>query len=139
MRKLLPLLLAVLLTGCATTQSIPTSDRSKVYDSPRDSVITAVVNAVTEEGYSIETLDRETGMVMTGTKSNSTLAAAFVGNKDRSLQARVTSQSASRSRLLLTLVLESENAFGASSAQSMPASDAKALYDEWFKKIEAQL
>lgn len=139
MRYIPFLILLGLMTGCATTQSIPTEDRSRTYEVPKDTVITAVVETFTAEGYPIETIDRETGMVITGEKSNSTMKAAFVGNKNRSLQAMVREAGAGRSRLVLTLTYESENAFGGSSAQSVGKSAAVEMYDQWFQRIESNL
>ena len=132
------LVAAILFSGCATTQSIPVENRSRTYSASEDEAITAVVDAATEEGYPIETIDRQTGMVVTGRKSNSTVAAAFVGNQSRKLQAQVDSVG-SGSRVVLTLVYESENAFGQSSAQSVGKSAAVDMYDEWFALIEKQL
>lgn len=139
MYRLLLLLPAFLLLGCATTQDIAKDNRTRTFDHPKDKVITAAVDAFTGEGYSIESIDRPTGIVNTGTKSNSTMAAAFVGDKSRSVQARVQEISENQSSILLTIKLESENAFGQSNAQSIGKDAALELYNEWFKKIEQEL
>jgi len=124
--------------GCATTQDIPTDDRTRTYDVPKDDLITASVDAFTAEGYTIEDLDRETGLVTTGEQSNSTMAAAFVGDQSKSMQAMVR-EAADGTRLTLTITWERENAFGQSSSQSIGKDAAMELYEEWFKKVEAQL
>jgi hypothetical protein len=137
--RLVLLFPALLLLGCATTQDIAKENRTRTFDYPKDKVITAAVDAFTAEGYAIESIDRPTGIVNTGTKSNSTMAAAFVGDKSRSVQARVQEVNENQSSLLLTIKLETENAFGQSNAQSIGKNAALELYNEWFKRIEQEL
>lgn len=137
--RLVLLFPAFLLLGCATTQDIAKENRTQTFDYPKDKVITATVDAFTAEGYSIESIDRPTGIVNTGTKSNSTMAAAFVGDKSRSVQARVQEANENQSTLLLTIKLETENAFGQSNSQSIGRDAARELYNEWFKRIEQEL
>jgi hypothetical protein len=55
------------------------------------------------------------------------------------VQARVQEISENQSSILLTIKLESENAFGQSNAQSIGKDAALELYNEWFKKIEQEL
>jgi hypothetical protein len=139
MQRLLLILPALLLLGCATTQDIARENRTRTFDSPKDEVVTAAVDAFTEEGYAIASIDRQSGLVTTETQSNSTMAAAFVGDKSRSVQAMVGEKGENQSSLLLTIKLERENAFGQTSSQSLGKDAAMQLYEDWFKKIEAQL
>ena len=139
MYRLASLFPALLLLGCATTQDIAKENRTQIFDYPKDKVITAAVDAFTSEGYAIESIDRPTGIVNTETQSTSTMAAAFVGDKSRSVQARVQEVNESQSSLLLTIKLETENAFGQSNSQSIGKDAALELYNEWFKRIEQQL
>ena len=139
MQRLYLLFPVVLLFGCATTQDIARENRTRSFDFPKDEVITASVNAFTEEGDTIASIDRQTGLVTTETQSNSTMAAAFVGDQSRSVQAMVQEQGENQSTLLLTIKLERENAFGQTSSQSLGKDAAMELYEKWFKRIEAQL
>ena len=101
--------------------------------------MTAAVNAFSEEGYTIETLDRATGIVSTEAQSNSSMQAAFIGSQSRKLQAMVRENPDGGSTLTLTLVWESQNAFGASTAQAVDADSAREMYEEWFGRIDAEL
>ena len=102
-------------------------------------IITATVDAFSAEGYTIKSIDRKTGFVRTGKKSNATMKAAFVGDKSRSIQAMIKQKSDSQSELTLTLVWKSENVFGQSNAQSTSKSAAIDMYKEWFTRIESKL
>ena len=137
-RLVLALLLGTLVSGCATTQTISMKHRTRTYDVTKEDLISATVNAFTAEGYPIKSIDRKTGFVRTRKKSNSTMEAAFVGNKSRSIQAMVRDQG-EQTKITLTLVYEAENAFGQSSAQSVGKNAAIDLYKEWFKRIEQRI
>jgi len=129
----------IFVSGCASTQSIPASERSRTYTPAKDTVITAVVETFTNQGYTIETIDRATGIVSTGRKSNPSLEAALVGDLSRKVQARVTSSEDGGSKVVLTLVYQRENAFGNRQAQSVGKSAAMDMYDELFSLIESRL
>jgi len=58
-------LLAGALLGCSSTQDIPKSKRTRALDAPAGDVVTATVEAVTAEGYTVESVDREAGLVTT--------------------------------------------------------------------------
>jgi len=135
----LPTLLSLLIAGCATTQSIPTEDRSRTYDAPKDTVVTAVANTFIGEGFTIASIDREVGIVTTGTRSSNEIKSALIGQMERQLQANVRSVDSSTSRLVLTLVYERENAFGGTEARSFDEETAIDMYEDWFVKIEKRL
>lgn len=134
----IPILLSLLIGGCATTQSLPVEDRARTYDAPKDTVITAVANTFIGEGFTIASIDREVGIVTTGRKSSSEIKSALIGQMERQLQANVRSVD-NGTRLALTLVYESENAFGGTEARSLDKGTAIDMYEEWFAKIEKRL
>jgi hypothetical protein len=116
--------------GCATAQSLPVDQRSRTYEVTQDAGITAFVDAVTAEGYTVEMIDRESGLVKTSPKSSGAMQTALAGKTSRQIQARVrdTSEGA---RVTLTFVWEKQNAYGQSSSMPIGQDAAKKMYQKW--------
>lgn len=127
-----------LFAGCATTKSISQNQRTQVYDAPYEQVFKAAVQAFSQEGYSIEQADSETGVINTGYTTNSTLAAAFVGNSRTKLNAVVSEAGSTRTEIMLNITAQKKSAFQGWQAQSMSKSKAQGMYDEWFTRIGSQ-
>lgn len=129
---------ALLLVGCATTEGLPVEDRRRLFDAERDSVISAVVTTLTEEGYQVSELDRQTGLIITDTRKT----FGYLSGLDRtSVTGRVQSvgdqPGGLRSRLTLTISTEQEG--GIMPGSRMRGSKAREIYDELFRSIEANL
>lgn len=138
--RAIPILIfaTTLLAGCATTKSISQSQRTQVYEAPYDQVFKAAVQAFSQEGYSIEQASGETGVINTGYTTNSTLAAAFVGNSRTKLNAVVSEAGSTRTEVMLNITAQKKSAFQGWQAQSMSKSKAQEMYDKWFKRIGGQ-
>jgi len=130
--------IALLLVGCATTEGLPVEDRRRAFEVERDSLISAVVTTLSEEGYQIDELDRQTGLIATDTRKT----FGYLSGLDRtSVTGRVRStggqSGAPRSRLTLTISTEQEG--GIMPGSRMTGSQAREIYDNLFRSIEANL
>lgn len=138
--RAIPILLfaTALFGGCATTKSINQSQRTQVYEAPYEQVFKAAVQAFSQEGYSIEQADSETGVINTGYTTNSTLAAAFIGNSRTKLNAVISKEDSTRTEIMLNITAQKKSAFQGWQAQSMSKSKAQGMYEKWFKRIRSQ-
>jgi len=125
---LLGFLFAVFVSGCTTTQNIPVEHRKKVYTESKDSLFTAISSVLSDEGYIIETIDREVGLIVTKPKT---------GAFRRKVQANVNALSNNRSEVILTLQVEYYTQTGTSS--SVPGDFGRSEYDRWFERIESRI
>jgi len=133
MRNAALLLAALLLAGCATTTSIPASQRTRTYDAPKNEVFSAVVASFTEYGFGIQRSSQSGGIITTSYKTSSGLQAALTGQSRLRYNAVVRGDS-SRSRVRLTITAQ-EKSLGGWQAMSMTSGDAAGMYEKAFKAI----
>jgi uncharacterized lipoprotein len=133
MRNAALLLAALLLAGCATTTSIPVSQRTRTYDAPKNEVFSAVVASFTEYGFGIQRSNQSGGIITTSYKTSSGLQAALTGQSRLRYNAVVRGDS-SRSRVRLTITAQ-EKSLGGWQAMSMTSGDAEGMYKKAFKAI----
>jgi uncharacterized lipoprotein len=133
MRTAALLLAALLLAGCATTTSIPASQRTRTYDAPKNEVFSAVVASFTEYGFGIQRSNQSGGIITTSYKTSSGLQAALTGQSRLRYNAVVRGDS-SRSRVRLTITAQ-ERSLGGWQAMSMTSGDAEGMYEKAFKAI----
>jgi len=133
MRNAALLLAALLLAGCATTTSIPASQRTRTYDAPKNEVFSAVVASFTEYGFGIQRSNQSGGIITTSYKISSGLQAALTGQSRLRYNAVVRGDS-SQSRVRLTITAQ-EKSLGGWQAMSMTSGDAEGMYEKAFKAI----
>jgi hypothetical protein len=124
--------------GCATTEGLPVEDRRRTFDVEKDSVISAVVSVLTEEGYRIDELDRQAGLIITDTRKT----FGYLSGLDRtSVTGRVqdTGGQPSGPTAQLTLTISTEQEGGIMPGSRMRGSEAREVYDKLFRSIEAKL
>jgi len=100
--------------------------------------VTATVEAVTAEGYTVESVDREAGLVTTAPKSNSAMAAALGGATTTRIQA-IVREAEGRSRLTLTISYMQSRGAAQDVPMGIPKDDALGRYETWFSRIEKRL
>jgi len=115
-------------TGCKTTQNISKEHRSKVYYVEKDKLVDTVLDELSEQGYMIEKVDRELGLVSTKPK---------MGAIRKTFQARVKELSEEKSELILTLNYQYQDGY---SYSSFPMTSAnRDFYSRWFRRIDSSL
>jgi len=133
MRNAALLLAALLLASCATTTSIPASQRTHTYDAPKNEVFSAVVASFTEYGFGIQRSNQSGGIITTSYKTSSGLQAALTGQSRLRYNAVVRGDS-SRSRVRLTITAQQKSLAGWQ-AMSMTSGDAEGMYEKAFSAI----
>ncbi|MFB6247683.1 MAG: hypothetical protein ABEL97_03850 [Salinibacter sp.] len=124
---------AALLAGCATTQGLPVEDRRRTFDAPTDTVVSAVVATLTNEGYSIDQLDRAAGLVTTDTRKT----FGVLSGLDRT---SVTAQVDGRGEgARVTLTISTRQEGGLMPGSRMTEDQAQEAYDQLFASIAEQL
>ncbi|MFB6098930.1 MAG: hypothetical protein ABEK84_07455 [Salinibacter sp.] len=125
--------LSVVLFACATTEGLPIEDRRRTFEAEKDSVISAIVTTLTEEGYQIEQVDRQTGLIITDTRKT----FGFLSGLDRtSVTARIQGEGG---QTQVTLTISSEQEGGLMPGSRMRAGEAREVYDKLFRSIESNL
>ncbi|MBA4311525.1 MAG: hypothetical protein C0417_02735 [Chlorobiaceae bacterium] len=74
--------IAFILWGCATSQSVEASKRSRIYNADYATVLKAAVDYCNNNGYAILTVDKDLGILNTDYKSNSGVMN-FLGSVQR--------------------------------------------------------
>lgn len=124
------------LAGCATTQSIPVTDRSYAFEADYNAVFAATARVLVAEGYVLKTIDKDVGLIDTDYKHRS--GFTLKGQQRRKVNALLI-VAGTTTRLTLTMAVEQPNDAG--DWQSVPFTTDAALkyYNELFHKIEADL
>lgn len=127
----------VTLPGCATTQSIPVDERTRVYDASYEDVYRATVQAFTEMGYPIDDADKEVGLLNTDWMGGSA-ALQMMGSERRRRANAMLRKDGEQTRVTLNLSYQQRK--GSSWGESMVGgSYARKAYGRHFKAIEAGL
>ena len=122
--------------GCATTQSIPVTDRTYTFDADYDAVFGATARVLVADGYVLKTIDRDVGLIDTDYKHRS--GFTLKGKQRRKVNALLIVVGTA-TRLTFTMAVEQPNDEG--DWQSVPFTTDAALkyYDELFEKIGDEL
>jgi len=124
--------------GCATTQSIPAEQRSRIYNRAFKDTFRSVVQALNERGYSIEQADSDTGIINTDFKSASTLEAFLTGDSRTKINAIIADQN-NGTKVTLTIKAEKKGALTGWESQSMTKKQAKNMYNDVFSDISKKV
>lgn len=137
------LLLALLVAGCATTQSLPAEDRSRIYQLDYDFVFDATVQALAEEGFAIIDAEKDEGIINTDYRAESALFSFLSGGPTRLKVSALISNADNGTHVLLNFdlqdadpSLDSSNLY---SARSLSPRRARRYYQEFFGAIEDRL
>ena len=137
------LLLALLVAGCATTQSLPSEDRSRVYNLEYDLVFDAAVQALAEEGFAIIDAEKDEGIINTDYRAESALFSFLSGGPTRLKVSALVSQADNGIHVLLNFDLQDANPSVESgnlyNSRSMSPRRARRYYQELFGEIEERL
>lgn len=128
----------ILLAGCATTASIPAEDRTFYYDAPYESVMDAIIQTVIENGETIESVDRENGLIRTAPRGSGAVGRALFGNMERSFSAYVRPDG-DRTRVVMTFSLQDVNAFGGRTETPVTGGHARQMYQQTYEAIGKRL
>ena len=131
--------LAILVTGCATTQSLSVDDRSRSYDASFDVVFDAVVMALTEDGFAVTDARKEEGIINTDFRTGSTFAAFRRGGPTRMKVNALVSSTDAGTRVVLNIALEDANIEDRDlyATRNMTERAARRFYNGLFAHIEA--
>jgi len=101
--------LAVLVCGCATMQTIDISSRSRIMNADYTTTLQAAVDYLNSEGWQIATVDREFGLVNTEFKSSSDLGSIFFGGERYKLNLSIQRFSADQTRVIANMLHETKS------------------------------
>ncbi len=137
------LLLALLVAGCATTQSLPSEDRSRVYNLEYDLVFDATVQALAEEGFAVIDAEKDEGIINTDYRAEGAFFSFLTGGPTRLKVSALVSQADNGIHVLLNFDLQDANPSVESgnlyNARSMSPRRARRYYQELFGEIEERL
>lgn len=137
------LLLALLVAGCATTQSLPAEDRSRTYSLDYDLVFDATVQALAEGGFAIIDAEKDEGIINTDYRAEGAIFAFLSGGPTRMKVSALITQADNGVHVLLNFDLQDANPSVESGnlydARTMSPRRARRFYREIFGDIEELL
>lgn len=138
--RYLPLLIisGLLLTSCATTQSISDEARTEIFNSEYDQTFKAVVQTLSDDGYAIDDADSETGIINTDYSNASTLEAFFTGDRRTKVNA-ILSKSETGTEVRLTVSVQKKGTFSGWQSATMTKAGARDYYEELFNRISNEI
>lgn len=144
MKYILPLLLAFVFTGCATSvYTLPDSEKNgivqKTYNHSFDELFTASINVLTDEGWSIQNSDRESGLIITDWNSNGGFEAFLVGNRRDKVNLRITKESNSENMVFVNVTRETQSGLSGWNKVTISKAMAEDNVKPFFDKLEAEL
>ena len=142
LRRILMIMLigtAVFSSGCATLASIPAGDRTRLYPCLKQQAFSAGLATLVNGGYQIQVADEGSGVITSGERTNSDLAAAFVGRQSFRIGLTVSEVASDSVRVTLMLTAQESNLFGAKSETTMTKGRALDQYEKVFTAFESHL
>jgi len=137
MRKLIFLLVMLMMVvGCATTQTLNVQKRTRVYNADYVTVFKAAVDFCNANAFPIIMVDKDLGILNTGFKENDGVSKFFVGDKRTSFSLSIR-ECTDGTTVIAIISCEEKTLFGGWSQQTGLSSDAEALYESLFDKIES--
>lgn len=134
----LTIALALLISGCATTQSIPSGERTKIFKSNYSQTFKAVIQTLSNNGYSISTADRKDGIINTDFSNASSLQAFFTGDRRTKINVILNKEN-NGTEVKLTISVQTKEKFMGWQAATMTKPEAKHYYHVLFSKIASNL
>jgi hypothetical protein len=101
--------LAVLVCGCATMQTIDISSRSRIVNADYATTLKASIDYLNSEGWQIATVDREFGLINTEFRSSSDLGSIFFGGERYKLNLSIQRFSVDQTRVIANMLHETKS------------------------------
>jgi hypothetical protein len=133
------LLLSATLLGCATTQGLDVSKRTRVFPAPYDTVMMAAVEYCNDRGFPVTSSDTKLGILNTDYRENDGAARFFLGNARARINMNFKRLGADSTRILLNISTEKQGAFGSWSQMTGSESEIVNIYNEVFDGIRLKL
>ncbi len=136
MKRLILFVLVSIVINCATMQSIPIEDRSRILNASYDITFGTTAAFFNEKGFTLKTIDKESGLIDTDYQGGSAWAAVFSGTNYRTkINAFFRREDQNRTKLTLTISTEQKQAFGGWQASTFTTGQALKTYNEYFDEI----
>lgn len=132
------ILIAFVISSCATTQNISTDVRTETFNSDYNNTFKAVVQTLSNDGYAISNADSDTGIINTDYSNASTLEALFTGDRRTKVNAILSEQN-SGTQVRLTISIQKKAALTGWQSATMTKSNAREYYEELFNRIGNQI
>lgn len=144
MKYLLLIIFAFVFTGCATSvYTLPDSEKEdlvqKTYNHSYNDLFTASINVLTDEGWSFQNSDRESGLITINWNSNGGFEAFMIGNRREKVNVRITSESESENMVFINLTREAQNGLSGWNEVTIDEIIAEGSVKPFFTKLEAEL
>lgn len=111
---ILVILTAMIVSGCATMQSIDVNARSRTFDADYSATLKAAVDYLNSDGWQIATVDKDLGLINTEFKSVSGLAAILSGEERYKINFSIQKQSAAQTKVIANMLYEKKSGGNAS-------------------------
>lgn len=128
-------IITILLSSCATMQSIPSSKRTKVFNTDYLTTFKAVISYCNDRSFAITMADKDLGIVNTDFKENEGTSKFFFGNYRSKLNFSIRQLSESTTQVLINASAEKQGAFGTWTQTTMTENQATDLYHQIFSGI----
>jgi len=136
--KRLFVVFALVVCGCATTQSISEEYRTRLYEKDCAVVFGAVIKYCNAKAIPIIMADKELGIINTDYMTNSGLSKALIGGERGKLYFYIV-QGKACVKLTAIITYEKSGAFGGYSQATMMENDVIELYNKLFNNIESYM
>jgi hypothetical protein len=103
------ILTAMILTGCATMQSIDVNARSRTFDADYSATLKAAVDYLNSDGWQIASVDKDLGLINTEFKSVSGLASILSGEERYKINFSIQKQSAAQTKVIANMLHEKKS------------------------------
>ncbi len=141
---ILVILTAMILTGCATMQSIDVNARSRTFDADYSTTLKAAVDYLNSDGWQIATVDKDLGLINTEFKSVSGLASILSGEERYKINFSIQKQSAAQTKVIANMMYEKKtggNAFKSGEWTQANMTEGKAIdkYNEILNGVQLKI
>jgi hypothetical protein len=134
--------LATVLAGCATTQSLNVSQRSRTYKADYSTTMKGCVTYCEVQGFPLQTVNEKMGIMSTDYRENDGTSKFFFGNVRAKITFNLHAVDSASTKVVANIVSEQEKGnvfFRSYSAATMTGGQATNIYTSLFDAIQVCL
>lgn len=130
--------LLIILTACATMQTINVENRSRIYNADYNKVLKAILSYCNEYSFPITYVNENLGIINTDYKENAG-ASKILGNYRYKLNYNISKIDDNKTKVVINANYEVQGAFGTWTQSNMSENQAKELYETLLNRINERL
>lgn len=131
--------LLIILTACATMQTVNIENRSRIYDADYNRVLKAIISYCNEYSFPVNYVNENLGIITTDYRENDGTSKLLIGNYRTKLNYNVSKIDENKTKVVVHINYEEQGTFGAWKQATLTESKAIEIYETVLNRINERL